>query len=138
MKFDCDRELHPNAIEGFYLFNAGKFFESHEALETAWRDEKEGIRSLYQGILQVAVCYLHITRRNYNGALKLHDRSIKWLKDFPDVCRGVQVAKLRRDVEAVANELKKLGAQRINEFDPSLFKPVEWIGWNGGSNGISK
>ncbi|HRQ33635.1 MAG TPA: DUF309 domain-containing protein, partial [Anaerolineales bacterium] len=57
--------LHPSAIEGLRLFNNGKYFEAHEALETAWLEERGKIRDLYRGILQVGVAYLHITRGNY-------------------------------------------------------------------------
>ncbi|MBI5945832.1 MAG: DUF309 domain-containing protein [Chloroflexi bacterium] len=125
-QFICQGALHPKAIEGLRLFNEKKFFEAHEEFESAWRAEKGEIRNLYQGILQVAVCYLHITRQNYNGAVKVYGRSMKWLKDLPDVCRGVRVGKLREDAEAVANELQKLGAERITEFDSSLFKAAVW------------
>ena len=38
MKNECDRILHPKAIEGLKLFNEGRFFDAHEELETAWRD----------------------------------------------------------------------------------------------------
>ena len=58
-------------MEGLKLFNKKKFFEAHEELEDAWRDETGEIRNLYQGILQVAVAYLHVTRRNFNGAVKV-------------------------------------------------------------------
>ncbi len=55
-------------LTGLELFNAREFFESHEALEDAWRAEPGPIRELYQGILQAAVSYLHITHQNYPGA----------------------------------------------------------------------
>src|SRR5512138_2053770 len=105
----CDAPLHPQAMQGLRLFNAGEYFEAHEALEDAWNAEKGKVRDLYRGILQIAVVYLHITRKNYNGAVKVYERSQKWLKDWPEVCRGIQVGKLRRDAEAAINELKKLG-----------------------------
>jgi uncharacterized protein len=123
---DCDGVLPPKAIEGLKLFNEKKFFESHEELETAWRDEKGSIRYLYQGVLQVAVAYFHITRGNYEGAVRMRERSMKLLKDYPDVCRGIQVGKLKNDLDAVIQEVKRLGTERINEFDQSLFKDVEW------------
>lgn len=123
---DCASPLHPHAAQGLRLFNAGKYFEAHEALETAWLEEKGRIRDLYRGILQVGVAYLHITRRNYNGAIKVHGRSIKWLKDFPPVCRGIHVEGLRRDAEAALDEVRRLGIERIGEFDRSLLKPVTW------------
>lgn len=126
MTDECDGALHPKAIEGLKLFNEKKFFETHEELEDAWRDEKGAMRELYRGILQAAVVYLHITRGNYDGAVKVYTRSIKWLKDWPEVCRGIYVGKLRIDLENVIREVQRLGRDRINEFDPLLFKNVEW------------
>src|SRR5512141_3404192 len=118
----CNAPLHPQAAEGLRLFNAGKYFEAHEALEEAWNAEKGAVRELYRGILQIAVVYLHITRRNYNGAVKVYGRSQKWLKDWPDICRGIDVEQLRRDAEAVINEVQRLGPERLAEFDHSLLK----------------
>ena len=87
----CNAPLHPQAAEGLRLFNKGEYFEAHEALEAAWNAEKGEVRDLYRGILQIAVVYLHITRGNYNGAVKVYARSQKWLRDWPAVCRGIQV-----------------------------------------------
>ncbi|MBI5824813.1 MAG: DUF309 domain-containing protein [Chloroflexi bacterium] len=108
------------------LFNEGKFFEAHEELETAWKDETGEVRELYRGILQIAVTYLHITRGNYEGAVKVYGRSLKWLKDWPDVCRGIQVRKFREDAELVMKEVEKLGKDNIGRFDKSLFKQIVW------------
>jgi uncharacterized protein len=36
--------------EGIACFNDQRYFEAHEALETAWRNEPGQIRELYQGI----------------------------------------------------------------------------------------
>ncbi len=123
---DCDGSLHPKAIEGLHLFNAGKYFEAHEELEIAWKEEKGKIRELYQGVLEAAVTYLHVTRHNYHGAVKVHGRSMKWLRDWPDHCRGVDVAQLRKDMDAVIAEVKRLGETRLSEFNSALLKPVVW------------
>jgi predicted metal-dependent hydrolase len=122
----CDAPLHPQAAEGLRLFNAGKYFEAHEALEDAWNAERGRVRDLYRGILQIAVVYLHITRRNYNGAVKVYVRSQKWVKDWPDVCRGIQVDELRKNAETAITEVKRLGPERMSEFDNALLKPVVW------------
>jgi predicted metal-dependent hydrolase len=122
----CNAPLHPQATEGLRLFNAGKYFEAHEALEEAWKEEKGSVRELYRGILQIAVVYLHITRRNYNGAIKVYGRSQKWLKDWPSICRGIYVEELRRDAKAVITEVQRLGAEGLSEFDHSLLKLVRW------------
>jgi hypothetical protein len=122
----CAAPLHPRAEEGLRLFNAGEYFEAHEALEDAWNEEPGPVRNLYRGILQIAVVYLHIRRGNYNGAVKVYARSQRWIKDWPDVCRGIEVGQLRRDAEAVIDEVRRLGPERIFEFDSSLLKPVQW------------
>jgi hypothetical protein len=123
----CNAPLHPQAAEGLRLFNAGEYFEAHEALEIAWNEEKSIIRELYRGILQIAVEYLHVTRGNYQGAVKVYGRSQRWLKDWPEVCRGVEVGKLRNDAETVFREVERLGEEGIAEFDRTLLKPVEWM-----------
>jgi predicted metal-dependent hydrolase len=123
---DCSAPLHPQAAEGLRLFNAGKYFEAHEALERAWLEERGKVRDLYRGILQIGVVYLHITRGNYNGAVKVYGRSLKWLKDWTTVCRGIYVEELRKDAEHAIEEVKRLGKERIGEFDLRLLKPVRW------------
>ena len=122
----CNAPLHPQAEEGLRLFNAGRYFEAHEALEIAWNEERGPIRDLYRGILQIAVVYLHITRRNYNGAVKVYLRSQKWMNHWPGVCRGVEVQELCRSARVVIAEVERLGPDRLSEFDPSLLKPVRW------------
>ena len=122
----CSAPLHPQAAHGLRLFNAGRYFEAHEALEEAWNAEPGKVRELYRGILQIAVVYLHITRGNYQGAVKVYGRSQRWMKGWPEVCRGIQVGRLRRDVEAAIEEVKRLGTVRIGEFDMAMLKPVVW------------
>jgi uncharacterized protein len=123
---DCDGRLHPRARQGIYLFNQGKYFEAHEELEAAWKDESGNVRRLYQGILEAGVTYLHITRNNFAGAVKVYGRSMKWLKDWPETCRGVNVGQLRKDLETAITEVRRLGETRMAEFDRSLLKPVIW------------
>jgi rubrerythrin len=123
---ECEGALHPDAIEGLRLFNERKFFEAHEELEKAWIEEKGRIRDLYKGILQVGVTYLHILRGNYDGAIKVHHRSQKWIVDWPDLCRGIYVKQLREDLEVVMKEVERLGKEHIGEFDLSLIKTVKW------------
>lgn len=125
---DCGGTLHPKAAEGIRLFNEGKYFEAHEELEIAWNEETGPIRDLYRGILQVAVTYLHITRGNYDGAVKVHARSLRWTRGWNEICRGINVEKLRSDAEFAMREVERLGRNRIEEFDPSLFKPIQWNG----------
>jgi len=150
IKHLCSAPLHPQAAEGLRLFNAGEYFEAHESLEAAWLEEQGKVRELYRGILQIAVVYLHATRQNYNGVIKVYGRSQRWLKDWPDSCRGIHVAQLQKDAAwwlkdwpdscrgihvaqlqkdaaSVVKEIERLGIQNISQFDNSLLKPIQWI-----------
>ena len=123
---DCQAPLHPRAIEGLELFNQGKYWRAHEALEAAWREETGPIRELYRGILQAAVVYLHVSQNNYAGAVKVYGRCMRWLKPWPDKCRGVEVELLRQDLDKVIEVVVSLGPDQLAAFDPSLLKPVPY------------
>jgi CheY-like chemotaxis protein len=120
----CAQPLSELARRGLEEFNRGLFFEAHESLEAAWKEDVSAGRDLYQAILQVAVAYLQIERGNYHGAQKMFWRVRQWIDPLPDTCRGVDVARLRQDAERVRQALVASGAGRIGEFDRRLFKPV--------------
>jgi CheY-like chemotaxis protein len=124
--FACQQALADLAMRGIEEFNHGKYYEAHELLEEAWKEDQTPGRDLYQGILQVAVAYMQIERGNYRGAVKMFLRLRQWIDLLPDVCRGVDVAQLRMDAENVFVELTNLGEERIGEFDRRLFKPVRY------------
>jgi hypothetical protein len=120
----CQLPLSHLALEGLELFNRGDYFEAHELLEEAWNEDETPGRELYRAILQVAVAYLQVERGNYSGVLKMFLRVRQWIDPLPDQCRGVDVARLRQDAEAVRQQVLALGRERIVEFDPGLFRPV--------------
>lgn len=122
----CHQPLTDLAIQGLEEFNQRKYFEAHETLEEAWRLDQTTGRDFYRAVLQVAVAYLQIERRNYRGAIKMFLRLRQWLDPLPDICRGVDLAQLRIDVEKVYTTLVALGERRIEEFDQRLFRPIRY------------
>ena len=125
---ECDEPLPPLAIEGVKKFNAGEYYPQHDLFEEQWVNTEGPVRDLYRAVLQVGVAYFQIERGNYRGALKMLQRSVQWLVILPDVCQGINVAQLRQDSFKVRAELERLGADRLDEFDRDLLKPVEWTG----------
>lgn len=126
IRLAAEGDLSELAHQGIELFNRAEYFDAHEELEHAWNAESGPVRDLYQGILQIAVAYLQITRRNYNGAIKMFLRSRQWLDPLPDVFRGVDVAALRQDAAEVRTALEKLGPERIDEFEVKQLKPIRY------------
>jgi hypothetical protein len=121
----CQGDLHPLAIKGIQMFDQGQYWDAHEALEAAWRDESGPVRHLYQGILQAGIVYLQIERNNFIGMAKMFERCKKWLRPWPDVCRGIDVAQLRADVAAAVAAAGALGPGNLEAIDSSLFKKLK-------------
>ena len=131
---DTDRLLcqcadEPNELlrRGIAEFNAQRFFEQHETLESAWRNEAGPVRALYQGILQVGVAYYHIRRSNYIGALKVFERAWAHLIPLPAVCCTIDVAGFIANSKTAQAELLRLGPERIAEFNPVFFKSITLV-----------
>src|SRR5579859_2420552 len=120
----CQEPPPALVYKGLREFNEGLYFECHETLEEAWNHESGPVREVYRAILQISIAYYHITRGNYNGALKLFLRSRQWFAPLPDRCQGIDIARLRTDADAARAHLEALGPELIAEFDRSLFKPV--------------
>jgi hypothetical protein len=127
MDLNCSGKLHPNARNGLQLFNRGEFFEAHEELEQAWLTEKGPRRELYRALLQMAVTYLHILRGNYDGALKVFERSMNRLDGWPEECLGIKIGQLRQNARKAIAQVMQLGREHLGEFDKSMLKPVDWV-----------
>lgn len=120
----CQEPLSVLALSGIEKFNQGAYYDCHDDLEEAWRQDSGPGRDLYRGLLQIAVAYYQIERGNYRGATKMLLRMRQWLDPVPPVCRGVNVGKLLEDATAVQDALFALGPEKISEFDHTLFEPV--------------
>ncbi len=121
----CAQPLPKLARQGIALFNLGEYYKCHDDLEEAWRKDDTPGRDLYQGILQVGIALYQVQRGNYRGAVKMLLRVRQWLEPLPDVCRGVNVARLRENVDTYYEAITALGPEEVPNFDWSLVEPVE-------------
>ena len=129
---DCRQPLPTLVVQGLQVFNTGDYFEAHELLETAWRNEPRPIRELYRGILQVGVGFYHIQRENFSGAHKLFQRALGWLSPFPSICQGVNVEKTRLQTLKIDSFLISTLPNPSKVILESLFFSIEFgLGING-------
>lgn len=122
----CQGSLSELAVKGIEEFNRGEYFEAHELLENAWMEDESTGRDVYRAMLQVAVAYYQVMRGNYPGALKLFLRIRQWLDPLPEMCKGVDIARLKKDVNAVQREFLELGPDKVDEFNVNLLHPIEY------------
>ena len=81
-------------LEFFELFNLEKFFEAHEVLEGLWRETQGTERDFYQGLIQIAAAFVHVQKKNFDGARKLFGTATKYLEKFPEIYEGLELKKL--------------------------------------------
>ena len=80
---------------GIGLFNAGHYWEAHEAWEGDWMPDRKGPDSgFYKGLIQVAAGCLHYTRRNRRGAINKWRSGADYLRPYLPAHRGVRLAPL--------------------------------------------
>jgi predicted metal-dependent hydrolase len=123
----CQEPLSELGRKGIDAFNNGDYYESHEFLEDAWNEDSGPARDMYKAVLQVGVAYLQIERANYAGAVKMLLRARQWLEPLPDVCRGIDIGRLKTDAQQVHQLLVAAGSQQIKTFDRTVFRPVRII-----------
>lgn len=88
--------------EGVGLFNAGRYWEAHEALEAVWRCTSGPERAIWQGLIQAAAAMLHRERGNRHGLKAQGDAAIlKLAPGAPGAPAGFPV-EITRFAEALA------------------------------------
>jgi uncharacterized protein len=100
---------------GLELIRVGSYFEAHEELEDEWRTAPDAERDFLQGLVHVAVAWLHAERGNRNGCERQLVKAERRLGPYRPDYRGVDVdgvlattAEARRVVEAGLLELPPL------------------------------
>jgi uncharacterized protein len=94
---------------GLDLIRAGAYFEAHEELEDEWREAPAGERDFLQGLVHVAVAWLHAERANRPGCERQLGKAARRLAPYAPVHRTVDVAVVLADV-ASARELVERGS----------------------------
>jgi hypothetical protein len=77
--------------EGLRLIREGAYFEAHEELEDDWRTAPASERDFLQGLVHVAVAWLHAERGNRNGCERQLVKAERRLTVFRPTHRGVDV-----------------------------------------------
>lgn len=76
---------------GLQLIRNGAYFEAHEELEDEWRTAPEPERDFLQGLVHVAVAWLHAERGNRNGCERQLVKAERRLSGYRPRHRGVEV-----------------------------------------------
>jgi predicted metal-dependent hydrolase len=102
---------------GLELIRAGAYFDAHEELEDEWREAPPEERDFLQGLVHVAVAWLHAERSNRPGCERQLEKAARRLDPYAPEHRGVDVAGVLEDVTSartlVATGSLELPAPRV-------------------------
>lgn len=104
-------------------FNAGRFFQAHEAWETAWKKTKgSGDEEFFKGLSQLGAGYVHHARGNPHGTHTLIRRAVSRIRPYGPRHRGVDVEAVAGQAEAHALQVEE--AERAGDALPPLEAPT--------------
>lgn len=95
MKFDWTEGA---LAEGLRLYEAGEFFNAHEAWESVWLRAPEPEKTFLQGLIQVTAAFHHLRRNNRLGAMLLLQAALRRLVRYPAGFGGISLSLLRDDI----------------------------------------
>ena len=73
--------------QGLDHYRSNDYFEAHESWEDLWSDYYLEDRKFVQGLIQLAVSFVHLGRGNMNGAKSLLNKCTEKFKLFSGIHR---------------------------------------------------
>src|SRR5205814_3749352 len=100
--------------EGIRLFNAGRYFESHEAWEDFYQRAAEAERPFIEALIQMAAAFrMHRDFGEVKGPVRAVRQALIRLENYQPAYLGVKVTRLLLVVEKWAEAAEKNGAAEV-------------------------
>jgi len=109
------------------LFNHHLFFEVHEVLEAQWRGEHDPPRIFLQGLIQVAVAFYHLERRNFRGAVSLLHDGLEKIMPYRPSFLGVELQEFVTRLLTCHSELQRLGPEHCDQFQAAQVPRLQYL-----------
>jgi predicted metal-dependent hydrolase len=86
-------------LRGIEEFNRQYFFEAHDLWEELWMETTGSDRLFYQGLIQTAVGFYHLTNGNFKGSYSQFGKALAKLEQYLPSYHGI-------DTESLVGSLK--------------------------------
>ena len=87
--------------KGLHAYKDKDYFSAHDHWEELWSDYYLEDRLFVQALIQMAVSFVHLENGNLKGAQSLMDKSLKKLKEYRGIQRGIKTDILVKKLEAI-------------------------------------
>ncbi|MDH4069975.1 MAG: DUF309 domain-containing protein [Ignavibacteria bacterium] len=104
-------------LQGIHEFNRQFFFEAHDVWEDLWIDTTGTHRLFYQGLIQTAVGFYHLSNRNFKGACSQFDKARAKLNQYLPRFHGIDTGSLVASLDSCLLDAEALRDGRGSEFD---------------------
>ena len=109
--------------EGLNHYRSKDYFEAHESWEDLWSDYYLEDRKFVQGLIQLAVSFVHLGNGIMNGAKSLLNKCTEKFKLFSGIHRDIDVKQLLDQINNVKNAYEDLGDTK--DFDWSFVPKLD-------------
>ena len=112
----------PAALVRFVeLFNAGRYWHAHEALEEAWRANRS---DFYHGLIIYASAFVHAQRGNPRGVILQLEKVPRYLARYPDSYLGLDVRAILEHGRQTRDEVRRAGMPEADALRALIRWPV--------------
>jgi predicted metal-dependent hydrolase len=112
---------------GVALFNAGEFWESHEAWEKIWQRHAEPWRYFIQGLIQAAAAHHQWRRGIRHGAIKHLKNSLAKLETAPPGLAGLDIGRFLEYLRRLLCGFEATGRRDWAQFDKQKCEGIYWL-----------
>jgi hypothetical protein len=118
-------ELFQRGIEEF---NRQFFFEAHDTWEELWMETSGNHRLFYQGMIQTAVGFYHLSNGNYKGACSQFGKALAKLEQYLPEFHGVDTEGLAASLRECRDDAELLREGKLTEFDERRIPRIRTTG----------
>jgi predicted metal-dependent hydrolase len=115
MRVPDDSSVTAAYKEGLALARAGRYFDAHEAFETAWRATAGEERDFFQGLVHVVVSSYQRGRGRPVAAERQRVKALQRLAAFAPQHRGLDVAELLAALERAQPDVREQLVEAVAE-----------------------
>ncbi len=111
---------------GIGEFNGQFFFEAHDTWEELWMETSGHHRLFYQGLIQTAVGFYHLSNENYKGACSQFSKALAKLEQYLPAYHGVETQLLVDCLRDCLRDAESLREGKTIQFDVSKIPQIRW------------
>ena len=111
---------------GVEEFNSQLFFEAHDTWEELWRETRGPQRLFYQGLIQTAVGFYHLSNGNFKGACSQFEKALSKLGEYVPRFEGIETHPLVERLKSCLHEAELLRDGLVGSPDMVKIPKIEF------------